>query len=99
MRGRPEHIEEVEALVEKCSDIEDHLGDLPAPHCSILRMSTDDLVIHLRVSWVVERLHRAKLASGDDRLQNAADAVAARDELNRRLHAPPRHPSIAGPGR
>jgi len=99
MRGRPEHIEEVEALVEQCADIEDRLGDLPAAHCSILRMSTDDLVIHLRVSWVVERLHRAKLTSDDNRLQNAADAVAARNELARRLDAEPLHTSITGLGR
>lgn len=99
MRGRPEHIEEVEALIERCGDIEERFDELPAAHCAIIRMSTDDLVVHLRVSWVVERLHRAKLASGDDRLQNAADAVAARDELHRRLHAPVRHPSRLGPGR
>lgn len=99
MRSRPEHIDEVAALVEKCSDIEDHLGDLPAPHFAILRMSTEDLIVHLRGSWVGERLYRAKLASGDDRLQNAADAIAARHELNRRLHAPRHHPSISGPDR
>ena len=98
MRGRPEHIEEVEALVEHCADIEDHLGDLPAAGFSIPSMSTGDLVVHLRVCWVVERLHRAKLASGDDRLQNAADAVAARDELARRLRAPRRHPSMRSLG-
>ena len=99
MRGRPEHIEAAEALVERCADIEDRLGDLPAPNCSIRRMSTDDLVIHLSVSWVVERLHRAGLTSGDDRLQNAADAVAARNELTRRLRTPSAHPSIHGLGR
>lgn len=98
MRGRPEHIEEAETLIERCADIEARLGELPTAHCSIQRMSTDDLIAHLRVSWVVERLHRAKLASGDERLQNAADAVAARNELTRRLHAAPRHPSVIGPG-
>lgn len=98
MRGRREHIEDVEALVEHCADIEDHLGDLPLAHCSIPSMSTDDLVVHLRVCWVVEQLHRAKLASGDDRLQNAADAVAARDELALRVRSPQRHPSIRNLG-
>lgn len=61
MRGRPEHIEEVEALIERCADIEEPFGELLAAHCSIIRMSTDNPFVHLRVLWVVERLHRAKL--------------------------------------
>lgn len=100
MRGRPEHLDQITALLKRCADIEDGVHELPAPHCSIARLATDDLVIHLRVSWVIERLHRAKLTTGeDDRRQNLADAVAARDELRRRLRAPRRHRSTAGPTR
>jgi hypothetical protein len=63
-------------------------------------MTTDDLVAHLRVSMVVERLHRAKLTSStDDRLQNAADTVAARNELARRRRALSSQTSSRGIGR
>lgn len=100
MRGRPEHdIDELDSLLEACDDIEAAIAtDLPAATPEVVSMSTDDLIIHLRVSWVVERLHRSGLTTGDGRAKNAAEVMAARDELVRRRAA--RSPNrLSGPSR
>jgi len=100
MRGRPEHdINELDSLLEACDDIEAAIAiDLPAATPAVVSMSTDDLIIHLRVSWVVERLHRSGLTAGEGRARNAADVVAARNELVRRRAA--RTPNrLSGPSR
>lgn len=101
MRGRPDGATtEIETLLECCADIESRIDStLPDAALEITSMATDALIVHLRVSWVVEQLHRVQLIRDDDRLQNAADAVAARDELACRIRSAKRHPSISGPSR
>ena len=101
MRGRPEHdTHELDSLLDECDDIEATIAaDLPAASPALVAMSTDDLIIHLRVSWIVERLHRSGITTGDGRTQNAADVVAARDELARRSRAARTPNRSSGPSR
>jgi hypothetical protein len=97
MCDQPEHTDEVEAFIERHSDAEDPLEELPAAYGSIIRIAANDVVSQLRVSWVVERAQRAWFASSNDQLQNATNVMAACNELHRRVHRPVQHPSTFDP--
>ena len=84
-------------LLDRCLDLGTGIDPslIPAPALIVVSVPTAELIVYLQITVILERIVTI-LPDSQTRLQNLADAIAARDELSRRATAPNAHPSPAG---